>query len=208
MQATKTLKRETKWQAMWRRANRRTPFWKRRPAEGSETPQESFVFGALVDFIGVLAPMFFGVLTILVIIQVLVAPIFLSPDLLTVGLADPIGRGLAAVCLATGNCNLPYLLGGVIVGVLLLVLMVLTIGTLSQAEVVDDNDTIATVLQAKAELYELVVHLRADLVLAGVLKVTPEEVVEQAQADGLAVCETCGVVGGGHRADCPEGAEA
>ncbi len=210
MQATKPV---TKWQKFWKRANRRTPFWKQRledRTEGELAPAGLIVnFGRwMVDIFDTLFALAMGAVVVSAVTILLIAPLFLSPDFMTVGLADPIGRGLAAVCLSTGQCNPAYLLAGTAVAVLILLLIAYVVGVSLRDD--HDEETVSDeeLRSGLSAIDERLVALRAEFVAAGLLKITQEEVADQALLDGLVVCETCGIVGGGHRADCPEGAEA
>lgn len=174
MQATKTVKKQTKWQAFWKRLSPRIPFWKQRPEDRVDHSSErggSF----LDDVVNIVMVVPVSAVVIAFLLQFIIGPIFLSPDFLTYGLADPIGRGLAGVCAATGNCNVQYLLAGSVVAVLIFTMILVIILSPSSAEVVDDNDTIDAVLDATAALDERIVHLRAEMVLAGLLPLTADE---------------------------------
>lgn len=185
MQATKV----SKWQALWRRANRRTPFWKQRIEERTEGELEP---ARPLDHLGRWLGDIWRTLFALVIgalwvsfLSVGIGLIFLSPDFMTVGLADPIGRGLAAVCAATGQCNPGYLLAGTAVAVLILTLLAYVVLVSLQDDPDEENVTDSELLSGLSALDERIMHLRADLVLAGVLPLTPEEKADAAEADAL-----------------------
>lgn len=208
MQATKPL---TKWQKLWRRANRRTPFWKQRLGERTEGELEApgvleHLGRWLGDIWSTLFALVAGAVAVSAVAVIVIAPIFLSPDFMTIGLADPIGRGLAAVCLTTGQCDPAYLLAGTAMAVLILLLLVYVVAVSLREDTESETVSDEELRSGLSAIDERVVALRAEFIAAGLLKITPDEIADQALLDGLVVCDTCGIVGGGHRDDCPEGA--
>jgi hypothetical protein len=183
MQA-KAIKPESKWQKMWRRANRRTPFWKQRLGERTEGELEpagplAHLARWLGDIWETLFALAVGAVAVSLLAGFVIGPIFLSPDFMTIGLADPIGRGLAAVCANTGQCDPAYLLAGSAVAVLILLLMVYVVLATMRDDLDEDNVSEGELLSGLSALDERLVHLRADLVLAGVLPLSAEEKADE-----------------------------
>ncbi len=186
MTATAPTK-ESKWKRALRRlVGRPTPFWRKRLEDQVETPNPvsdalsagwdqmatatAIIIMRLVIGAGVLTPL-----------ALVVQWIFKSPGFSEYGLADPIGRSLAAVCLNSGRCDLPGLLAGTAFALpMLVVIAFLIAGAFYWHEPVADADEVTEyeLLDALGALDERIVHLRADLVLAGVLKLSPEELAD------------------------------
>jgi hypothetical protein len=177
----------------WARQDRPKPFWQKHMddlAEWAEPPVSmggsNFMRRIPEKMIAVLALLVGGALFIAALGMFVVGPLFLSPDFLTVGVADPLGRAYAAVCLTTGNCRLPYLLAGTVLAVLVVTLALLMMHAgMSAVEVYDEPDedepdeyTLGDVVAAIEVLDQRIVRARADLVLAGVLPLSPEEKAE------------------------------
>lgn len=187
MQATKAGKPVSKRRSLWQRFTKRTPFWQQRLDERTdgelEPPDFLTHMGRWLNDIGsTIYALAVGAVAISALATFLIGPIFLSPDFMTVGLADPIGRGLAMVCTVTGRCDIQYLLAGTAVGVTILLLLVYIINYSLQTD--DDEDTVndAELAAGLSAIDERIVRLRADLVLAGVLPVSDEEKAEAEDA--------------------------
>lgn len=178
MTATAPTKAAPKWKLFLRRLFRRTPFWGKRLEDQEEGPDIGF--GAVADSIAAVIQIFvFGAIFVLPLVVLVSGWIFFSPGFFEHGLADPIGRGLAQVCLVTGNCDLRYLIAGAALAVPIVVLMAFTIQTGLWYANDDEAEVSETeLLDAVSLLDERIVHLRADLVLAGVLRLSPEELEE------------------------------
>lgn len=172
------------WRAWLRRVFKPIPFWQQRPVEKGgflDTLKSMFLWALHVAGVYLM-----GGLVIATVSVLLIGGVFFTPGFFQYGLADSIGRAFAAQCLASGLCDLRYLMGGAVVGVLSIVLLleVVHAGTLG-AEQPDDEPSNEEVLDSIVSLDERIVHLRADLVLAGVLKVSPEEKAEVEDAPAL-----------------------
>lgn len=161
---------------------RPTPFWRKRlddmvePAEpivvdDGWDPSDN-VFTALMVLV-------VGALVISALALLVIGPLFLSPDFFTIGFADPLGRWYASVCVATGRCDLPYLLGGTVIGLLIATLAALVLHAsfrgLFSLPVEEKPDYEIEIVQALGVLDERLVRFRADLVLAGILPLSLEE---------------------------------
>lgn len=183
MTANAQTKAEPKWKAVLRRAlwGRPKPFWRKRLEEQIEIDDEPGLWDVGDSIFLSLLVLTMGALIIAALGMLVIGPLFTSPDFFSVGVADPLGRWYAAVCAATGQCHLGYLLAGTVVGVLLLTLGTLTIHASwwgqRSAEPVGLGDVVAAV----GVLDERLVRLRADLVLAGHLKLSPEELAEDSE---------------------------
>lgn len=191
MTTTVTTKAQPKWKLFVRRlvfGRRPTPFWQKRLLDQVEpsTPVAHDAWNPGDNMFNAIMVLAVGALVIAALGMLVIGPLFLSPDFFTIGIADPLGRWYGAVCLSTGNCELPYLFGGTVVAVqvLLLGLMVLhaALRGVFNPDVIEAPDYGAEMVQALGVIDERIVRMRADLVLAGVLKLSPEELADDEEA--------------------------
>jgi len=161
----------------WRRLFRERPFWQKRPEDFEDT-RPKWSWGRELARLG--AAVLEGALLILVLSGVVTifaqvaGQIFYSPGFLEVGLAAPIGRGLAEVCQQGGSCDLATLLTSSVLGFMLFTMAGIFLHWCWREN--DEQEDPVERGQASVDvLDERIVHLRADLVLAGVLKLSPEE---------------------------------
>lgn len=159
--------------------NTRRGFWGRRLDEKIE-PAGLRMWGFVQWFLNVF--LLYAVLALVLGYLSMFAAqwIFLSPGLFEYGLADPIGRGLAAVCLASGRCDLRYLLSGLVMALLVVALVFILLHHALRVTDDDDGETVSEgeLVEGLQLLDERIVSLRADLVLGGVLKPRADELPE------------------------------
>ena len=188
MTTNATTKGGTKWLDFLRwnfQGPRPVPFWRKRlddmveevdPIEvGGSDPGYEAVSG-LWNAAGLLV---LGAIFISGV-SLLVGAIFMSPGFFEVGIADPLGRWYAGFCVATGQCELGYLLAGTVVGVLVLTLAVLTFMAGFPRETASTDpllmpDVGTEIVGALGVLDERLVRFRADMVLNGALPLSMEE---------------------------------
>lgn len=186
------------------RQSRPTPFWQKHMDDLVDWSEPSIGGGNLLagvpgHMVSILSLMLGGALFIAALGMFVIGPLFLSPDFLTLGLADPIGRAYATICITTGSCNLPYLLAGTAIGVPVITLALLMVyAGLRTVDVIDAQDddephasdyTLGDVVSAIEVLDQRIVRARADLVLAGVLPLSREELADAAEAADAAQAE-------------------
>lgn len=180
-----------RWKLWLRRVARAKPFWRKRLGDeleaeyiASDGDDGQSVLTGMMDAIYFLL---FGGVFVALLIQVVIVPIFFSPGFWEYGLAYPIAEFLGRLCASTGQCDLPSLVGGSVVGLLLVAVVagVLLISIQSVFHAPPDAATVSEgeLLDAVAGLDERLVRLRADLVLANVLPLSAEERVEDADAE-------------------------
>ncbi len=98
--------------------------------------------------------------------------VFVVPD----GVPGVIGRQLADICVASGNCDLGYLLAGYAVALhILAAVAILIITSISRMSKLNDRDRHQADM---AFLDARFVELREELMAAGILTKTPEELPE------------------------------
>lgn len=164
------------WKRAWRRLTRERPFWQKRLVEGKDP-------AGWIEVVGIEVVELFARIVItgavLAVMAQLTAFVFYSPGVFEHGLADPLARLFAQICVKEGQCDLRPLMGGAALGVTFIVAMYLLVAFATHlGESNDDEPSNDQVLEAVGTLDERIVHLRADLVLAGVLQLSPEEKAE------------------------------
>lgn len=159
------------------RPRRPRPFWRVRFDDEFEPLSAKSAFDIGAQF---LQQMWLIVISAFVILGALAvaAPIAFSPDFWTLGLADPIGRGLAAVCIHTGQCELPYLMLGSVFAAMFYAVAACSVSMairfwLSDSFWGNEDDGLFDVAKF---LDERITRLRDDFIAAGVLPKAPDEI--------------------------------
>lgn len=188
MTTNATTKGEPKWLEFLRwnlQGPRRTPFWRKRLDDMVEEVEPIEVGGSdpVIDGVGGLwnaVGLLVGGAIFISAVSLFVGAIFMSPGFFEVGIADPLGRWYASFCVATGQCELGYLLAGTVVAVLVLTLAVITFIAGFPRETAGTDpllmpDVGTEIVGALGVLDERLVRFRADMVLNGILPLSMEE---------------------------------
>jgi len=153
--------------AFFRRIAASTPYWRTR-LEDEQEPAPMVGVGRQIVY----QVTFVTILTMLVLLPAayLSMLVFVTPG----GLPQVIGTQLADICLATGNCDIRYLLAGYAFAVDFVIVasafLWITIGRASRL-----GETTSDLEQDLAFLDARIVGLRNELVMAGIITLPAEE---------------------------------